>query len=318
MLDPDAALDYVTFVEARHEAWWARQQGKPAPWTDEPIVATRKFTNVFRAIDFGSQFLITELLDPELPAREILMRCFLYRHTNRPEPWEYFELLNGRMPLVEDLDEHLLTTWHEYRGRAPYETEGGARIKGERQIFSGAYLVFPQSQIKGTDKAESIVALTRRLFHPDSPDDVVPDFMAAITQAERFTALQRNKGVGNFMSMQTLTDWGYSSQCGEDREDEFVVGGPGAIKGAAALNPGARTGDVILWARDAVHASPGCPELPLDNPLGMPRLPSLMDIQNTLCEFSKYVRFQSKPPVQKPYRPAHPGLQLPPVLPAHW
>ena len=43
-----------------------------------------------------------------------------------------------------------------------------------------------------------------------------------------------------------------------------------------------------------------------------------MDVQNTLCEFSKYVRFQSKPIPTKQYVPAHPGPQPPPVLPKHW
>lgn len=327
MIDLDAALAFIGFVEARHQVWEKRQAGLPQPWTDDPIIASRKFTNVFRILDYGSQFLFDGILDDESSARDTLMRCFLYRHTGRPEVWQYLDIMLGHYPEVQDLDE-TLEIFKEYRGetkvhlkspRKPGQTgrgNGKQKIIGKRSIFTGAYLVFPQSQVPGTDKLESIIDLTKRLFTEGSPTDIVPDFLAAGTQAERFACLRHNRGVADFMSMQTLTDWGLSSQCGVDRENEFVVLGPGAIRGAKALDPTSKPYSTFEWAVNAIRSSPNCPRLEL--PDGRTRVPSYMDVQNTLCEFGKYVRFDSKPPAQQAYKPAHPGIQSTLVLPKHF
>lgn len=316
---------YLDFVAERHRVWEKRQRGEAGPWTGDPILASRKFTNVFRAIDYGSQYLITELLEGE--PRDVLMRCFLYRHTGRPEVWDYAEMMLGRWPVVEDLPE-LLPLWQEYRGewkaikcgvKGQKPTAGGRSRMGRkstRSMFTGAYLVFPQSDTPGSDKLEAVVNLTRRLFEPSSPTDILGDFLRAPTQAERFEVLRRNPGVANFMSMQILTDWGYTAHAGEDREDEFVVAGPGAERGAAALASGAKPLAVIEWAVEAIRGMPDAPRLAL--PGGGYRLPSYMDAQNTLCEFSKYVRYMGRPPATKAYRPAHPGPLPEPRIPMHW
>src|SRR5690606_16881611 len=114
----------------------------------------------------------------------------------------------------------------------------------DRPMFTGAYLVFPQSSAPGTDKLESIIDLTRRLVD----EGVFEKFVAAETQAARFGLLRANKGVADFMSMQILTDYGYST---EFRENEFVVPGPGARKGAAVL--GMKAEHAIEWGHAAVQ-----------------------------------------------------------------
>jgi hypothetical protein len=317
VLDIDAATDFLGFVDARHRVWQARQQGLPQPWTTDPIVASRKFTNVFRVLDHGSQYVLTDLVDPELSPRDQLARLFLYRHTGRVEVWEAMDLVSG-LPTLDNLDD-CLEAIKAYRGKTkvhlkskrvtPGRGNGHQKTIGERPVFTAAYLVFPQSAERGTDKLDSIFDLTRRLFTPGSPDDLVPDFLAATRQADRFEALRRNKGVADFMSMQVLTDWGYTPHCGQDLENDFVVPGPGARKGAAEL--GLKPEAALDWALSAVHALP-------EPPLLGDRLPSRMDIQNCLCEFSKYARFARSASTQKTYSPAHPGVQLPPVLPQHW
>lgn len=322
MIDIDAATTYLNFVEQRHVSWSARQQGLPQPWTTEPIVAARKFTNVFRILDHGSQFVLTDLIDPELSDRDQLMRLFLYRHTGKVEAWEALGLL-GDYPTVDTLPD-ALEAWKRYRGSGEYidrraesaRKTGRQWMKWDRPVFTRAYLVFPQSQERGTDKLDAILALTTRLFTPGSPDDIVPSFMAATDQPTRFAALRSQKGVGDFMSMQILTDWGYTPHAGADREDEFVVAGPGAVKGARALTIDRKPLDVIRWAQETVHASPLCPVVEL--PDGRLRKPSMMDVQNTLCEFSKYVRFEGGKPKSQPYKPAHPGEQPTPLFPASW
>lgn len=313
-VDPDRLAEFLEFTAERHRIWEKRQRGLPAPWTTHPALACRKFTNVYRVLDYGSQWLFSSLIDSLLSERHQLMLLFLYRHTGRTEVWDAYTLIDGG-PTI-DLErmrkffkEYRGTTTTTIRGKEARNAAGAVKNVFERSVFTSAYLVFPQSTEPGTDKLDSIFDLTHRLFDPGSPDDIVPDFVRARSQAERFKVLRRNKGVADFMSQQVLTDWGYTPHCGEFREDDFLVPGPGSRKGAAALAPGARAEDVAQWAWETVRSQPDCPVLE-------GRKPSLMDVgSNLLCEFSKLVRYTPK---GEPYKPAHPGPQPPPELPGWW
>lgn len=279
-LDVDAAMTFLAFVEERHRIWEQRQQGLPQPWTADPVLATRKFTNVFRVLDPGSQFVFDIEADT---AWDTLARLFFYRYTNLPATWDHVKSVLGRYPLEEDIGPELERIIKDYRDAG-------------NKVFSGAYIIPPN----GTgDKVTQVVELTKRFM-----TDCTEDFLAATTQADRFKVLERNQGVGKFLAMQILTDWGYTT---EDREDEFVVLGPGALKGASALAPGAKPMDVLMWAVEAIRSSPNCPTV-------RDRKPSWMDVQNCFCEFSKYVRG----PVATTYQPAHPGMQPKPTLPRWW
>lgn len=294
MIDVDQAMAFVHFVTERHRVWEKRQAGEPQPWTDDPVLATRKFTNVFRVLDPGSQFVVTSLLSDDPDPADFLMRCFLYRHTNLPEAWRAVRADLGEYPTRENL-ESVREIFHDIK-------RAGGRV------FSGAYMIYPQSSVPGTDKIDSIIDLTKSLF-VQSQIDV--QFLRAETQADRFAVLRRNKGVADFMSMQILTDFGYST---EFREDEFVVPGPGARKGAAFLWMEAE--EAIEWGWSTLSRMDDQPMFWGSGNRG--HFLSRMDVQNCLCEFSKYVRFGSKPSPQKSYSPAHPGLQLKPVLPPMW
>lgn len=288
-------VQYLRFVENRHKVWEQRQAGMPGPWTEDPILASRKFTNVFRVLDPGSQYVFR--LRSANPATT-LMRLFLYRHTGRVEAWEWLtEQGDGYLPDIEDLDT-VLEYWQAYKAAG-------------NPIFTGAYLVYPQSSSPGSDKLESIIRLTQRLF---GPERLAEEFLQARSQAERFAALRRHKGVADFMSMQILTDWGYLYP---QDENEFIVPGPGARKGVQAITKTPGQAAFLWFAREELLAGDECPTLNLDDK-GTLRYPSIMDVQNTMCEFSKYVRYLESGKVGQPYLPAHPGAQPAPILPAHW
>lgn len=305
-IDADVAMDYVAFVVERHKIWQARQAGLPQPWTDDPILARRKFTNVFRVLDPGSQFVLTDIDEPELDERDTLARLVLYRYTNRPATWQHIGDEMGGYPTADQMGEDLIQVFREYRDSG-------------NQVFSGAYIILPQPGVVGTDKCEDVVNLARTVV-----DDVFPEWDFATSQEDRFDLLLRNKGVGKFLAMQILTDWGYTHH-GSDVENEFVICGPGADAGARELDR-LTVGDkwpakgvaleVLEWCWEAIYAHPGCPTVGLSG--GMLRRPSAMDVQNTLCEFSKYARLQRKMSSGPPYSPDHPGVQPAPLFPEHW
>jgi hypothetical protein len=280
---------YLEFVEERHRVWELRQLGAPGPWTSDPTLATRKFTNVFRVLDPGSQFVFSLCHPEDDPSpKDALFRLFLYRYTNEPQTWRYLREFHDGFPRYSTPPLLLVEALQRYRD------------EGNR-VFSGAYVILPQPNRPG-DKVVQAVELAYRWVaaHGD-------DFLAARSQVARYDILRREYGVGPFMAMQILTDWGYTYHCGEDREGEFVVAGPGAIKGAKALG--------MTRPLEAIHRCHALIQLGDDVPtLPGGRTPSLMDVQNTLCEFSKYVRG----PVARSYRPAHPGYQPDPILPDHF
>lgn len=286
-MNPDTAITFLDFVVERHRVWERRQAGQPAPWTEDPILRSRKFTHVYRVLDYGSQFLVNELLNPLLSPRDALARCFLYRYTNLPATWTEMQRVMGRYPLEQDLNEVLVKIIHEYRDAG-------------NKVFSGAYMILPQPNREG-DKVQQAVELAARWMESHAGD-----FMAATTQSQRYEILRREYGVGPFLAMQILTDWGYSEQCGEDRENEFIIPGPGCIKGAKRVDSVADATTMIYWARDSLYALDDCPRL-------NGRRPSLMDVQNCWCEFSKYMRLVGK---DQPYTALH--KSEPPTLPRHW
>lgn len=289
MYDEEMVNLYTKFVLSRHAIWEARQAGESQPWTKDPILANRKFTNCFRVLDPGSQFVLTDLYT-ENPL-DFLARCVFYRLTNLPKTWRYLRTVLGRYPVVSDFTvgaENLTSILHQYR-------DAGNRV------FSGAYIIIPEPGT-ANDKISGAVRVAQRFV-----EDGAGKFLACDTQAERYTTLLSTAGIGNFLAMQILTDWGYGQDV--SYENEFISAGPGAQRGAAHLNPTLRANEVIYdltvtWSDEPLVQ------------LGRASL-SLMDVQNTLCEFSKYHRFAvaGKAYGTGGYRPAHPGPQPKPVLP---
>jgi hypothetical protein len=291
---------YRSFVFNRHRIWESRQKGRPQPWTYDAVLNSKKFTNVFRVLDPGSQYVVEMLNERWLPHEDVLARAILYRFTNKPDTWDHLKAVYGRWPLAEDMNEDLVQAIHEVPDGHP---------------FSGAYIIMPAPNKPG-DKVAAAVALARRLTMRGGSERVVEQVAGAATPRAAYEALRVPYGMGDFMSMQILTDWGYYYPLHD--ENEFVIAGPGSRRGVAALFPNGTKippEEVIRWVRDDWWMDAMCPTIP-----GVDRPPSLMDIQNTFCEYSKYVRYLLKDPHGEypPYRPAHPGAQPSPLLPHHW
>lgn len=290
-MDTDYLMIALHWARERHSIWEKRQAGEPGPWTKDPVLQTRKFTNLFRVLDPGSQYPLERLYTADLPLGEVLGRAWLYRHSNLPSAWPEEVPRLSEPGGTEAIHDH----WQEIRAR------------GEKWS-SGAYILRPESvggkHVVGGDKSEFFTRRCREIL--DGRWGILDTFLETEDPAERHAALTRPEGVGDFMALQILTDIHYTLT--EDRESDFVVPGPGSTRGAAWLSPGTPPLDVFRQVRSALLSQPWCPTIGAGHP------PSLMDIQNTLCELSKYM----KGPVPTDYRPAHPGPQPAPVLPWYY
>lgn len=288
--DHEMAQLFSNFVEERHRVWEKRQRNEDAPWTDDPVIANKKFTNCFRVLDRGSQFVVKDLMIDR--PHDYLARCIFYRITNLPATWgTLWNELGGQYPVAEDFT---------HRPDTLFRILDDRRSNGHR-VFSGAYIIIPEPGTK-RDKIAGAINLTKRFM-----EERANEFFDVTTQAKRYSVLRSMNGLGPFLSMQILTDWGYGESV--NRENEFIVAGPGSRRGAAHVNPDVKPEHLIQETKEAFEDNP------VVNINGHPL--SLMDVQNCYCEFSKYVRYLDRGETYgPPYSPDHPGYQPPPVLPS--
>jgi hypothetical protein len=286
--DEEMVCLYQRMVEERHLIWYARQNNEPQPWTSDPVLANRKFTNMFRVLDPGSQFVFA--LNDSNPV-DVITRLVFYRITNLPSTWYAMRTALGRFPLIDDI----------VNPTSLLEALYAHRAAGNR-IFSGAYIIVPEPGT-ANDKIDGAVRVTQRFV-----EQGMHTFLATDSMEEKFQALRSIAGLGKFLSMQILTDWTYLQA--EEPDLSFVVAGPGAQRGAALLNSTIKPEQVIR----EMHAEwTGHPLLVLEG-----RGLSPMDVQNTFCEFCKYAKERVNPRKKSPYQPSHPGVQARTILPAWW
>jgi hypothetical protein len=63
------------FAAARQEIFLRRLAGQHSPWTTDPILRDHRFTNVYRASDRVSQFLIRHVIyEGDQSAEEVVFR----------------------------------------------------------------------------------------------------------------------------------------------------------------------------------------------------------------------------------------------------
>ncbi len=260
--------DVVYFAQQRHIAW------EGGMLSDE-YVRTRKFTNVFRVLDRGSQYLLGLMDDvPITQIEDRLALSYLYRQVNRPDTME--DIIAANDDYLPTLTEVTDPDWIRDVVGPVVEARPGS-------FLSGAYMIYIKPGHSG-----GIIEKMLEAF-PAARAGLL-DVAEYSLLEHRVRQLQATPGIGPFLAMQIATDLGYCK--GEkDQENDFVLAGPGSRKGVAAMmgqEGYASPGTALKAIREfPVH---DLPALPYSN--GRPA--SLMDIQNVFCEFSKYSRYKAK------------------------
>lgn len=295
---------YVEFVAARHLAYSRRLSEGQIDWTapaegwvpEDAVVNSRKFTNVFRLLDRGTQFVQRDLLwdrqiEDSFP--DAVFRAYIYRHMNIPEPWIAFKDAVGRYPrLVDVKNGDLRRFWFDYSASG-------------KPLFGNAYRCFVGTENKGKTRLQWVMELADMM-----PQRINYTAFEKASTAERNAMLQEMPRCRNFMSMQILADLEDSPRVQGD-SNGFIIPGPGALVGAAELGVAKADAPALIHRLHHMWASDGSITLP-----GTSVTPSLMDVQNTLCEFGKYVRWsQQDHSGRKPYTGRGPLPQ--PFIPPH-
>jgi hypothetical protein len=194
-----------------------RVAGGPPPRTEDTILRRFKFCCVYRAADRVSQYMIRNVGYHGEPCRpeDRLFQIVAFRTFSRPETWETVRRSIGRYPALDDLASGQFTAALE-RARA---VNGG--------LYTAAFILCANNAYSQPAKHLNHVELWRHMFIEDR---LSAKLLETGTLREVYDLLRGYPLMGDFMSYQTAIDVGYSDLA-RFEEDEFVIAGPGALRG---------------------------------------------------------------------------------------
>jgi hypothetical protein len=253
--------------------FFRRLRGEGPPWTDDPVLATNRFTNAYRASDRVSQYLINEVIyGSSADERSTVLRVLLFKIFNRIETWRCLEDALGHIT-VDSFDAGYLAELLD------------ARMAAGDRLYSAAYIM-PSPKLGETRKHANHLRLLDQLLL----DRTVDRLLDASSLRELFEALVRVHSLGPFLAFQFAIDLNYS-ELFHFSEMDFVVAGPGAHDGIAKCFTDAHdvsAADVIRTVADTAGDHFDALGVEFESLWGRPL--QLIDCQNLFCEVSKYAR----------------------------
>ena len=274
----EAFRHYFGFMEERMNIFWRRYHGQSMPYTSDKILRNHKFTNVYRATDRVSQYLIKEVIngsDKSLTEEDLLLNILVFKVFNKIDTWKYIKqhypsitVKNFNAKTLSDL----LTSRREHQ-----------------PIFNGAYIMTGSSRFYTTLKYKH-----QRWLQMIQMEIIDEKKLTAIAKARSLEAvyflLKECTFIGPFLAYQYAIDFNYSEVI-DFSENSFVMAGIGAQRGIKkcfmSLN-GYSFEDAIRYTYDNLDLYRSKYGYSFTNLFG--REPKLIDLQNCFCETDKYLR----------------------------
>lgn len=278
----EAYNTFWQFAAERQNIYFARISNEPQPWTDDEVLLTYKFTNVYRATDRVSQYLLTDVIyrGDQSPS-SVFFRIILFKLFNKIGTWK---LLKSYFGSVEYSD----TLLRECERILNDALSDGVRI------YSAAYIM-PSggTDLAGHRKHSAHLRLLERMMH----DELASRISACNKMGRAFELLRSYPMLGDFLSYQFVTDLNYSNIC-DFSEMEFVMPGPGARDGIRKCFRnlgGLNEQEIIKLMAERQQFEFERLGLSFKSLWGRPL--QLIDVQNIFCEVSKYTRV-AQPEIQ--------------------
>ncbi|MDR4493375.1 MAG: putative DNA base hypermodification protein [Nitrospirales bacterium] len=264
---------YWRFASLRQAIFLRRVQGCAPPWTDDEVLSRYRFTNVYRASDRVSQYLIRRVLyNGEQSPSEVFFRTVLFKLFNRIDTWE--KLTEAVGP----------PSWREFKFDW-YATSLDRLLERGDRIYSAAYIM-PSPAFGSHRKHRNHLRLIEHMMK-----DSAPQRLAHVRSLrEAYNILRSYPSLGDFLAFQLAIDLNYSELL-DFPEMEFVVAGPGARDGISkcfADTGGFTEVDIIRMMSERAEAEFTRLGLEFHTLWGRPL--QLVDCQNLFCELSKYAR----------------------------
>lgn len=268
---------YWYFAAERLAMFERRLRGLPPRWTDDVILQTYKFCNVFRAADRVSQYMIREVCYHTEPCTpdDRLFQIVAFRMFSNIDTWRTIREHLGHYPTLRDLADGSFARAIEY----------AADQNGK--LYTGAFILCATDAYGQRRKHLNHIELFKHMFLADS-------LGAKILCAKSLRGVDRLLHayplMGDFMSYQIAIDLNYSALVNFS-ENEFTVAGPGALRGIKKCFTDLddyTPAEVIRWMVDNQEKEFARLGLTFDGLFG--RRLHAIDCQGLFCETDKYCR----------------------------
>lgn len=262
--------DIFAWMKERHTIYTKKMEGAPKPWTQDNILQSYRFCNVYRELDSVTAWIRENWREPQAQNPDLWFAMTLSRLVNWPDTLGILRF--GREDNFQ---------WNPLHF---FEDMKFEQAKGKK-VFSGAYIVSTNGYTM--DKAEYLAKhvldplwAAREEIRP-RPGDSLETF---------FGRLSRFNGLGSFMSGQVIADTKYAGELYKSPDWwQWATPGPGSKRGLNRVYnyPVDHPWTGRTWHQH--HAALLMEIEPLVAEAGMPDLHA-QDLQNCLCEFDKYER----------------------------
>lgn len=271
---------YFYFMSERMRMFRRKCEGvKQDNWTKDPILRCYKFTNVYRATDRVSQYLIRNVIYKNLhqyTPEDVLLRILIFKIFNKPETWEY---------LSEKLSDPISVKTYNPREIADLLTE----YQHGHPIFNNAYMM-AGSHIAYNDLPTKHDKWLRMVKREILDTGLLKKILDASSLKTVYELLNQCTFIGGFLAYQYAIDLNYSPYL-KFSEDSFVKAGVGAVRGIKKCfySYGHDYEDAIRFIYDNLETLEERYHAEGFHPL-KGHAPTLIDLQNCFCETDKYLR----------------------------
>ena len=279
-------LDDLYFWIAEREHIRNRKElGLPRPWTTDPILHEYRFCNVHRDDDTVTRWIHDNWLYPHMFDSNVQYAMIIARMVNHPD------------------------TLHELGYPMAWDPDHFMRVLSSRKsmghkVWTTAYMI-TGGYSKGGESKEVIIARVLTAAF----DKLLKDPIVRGDTLAKAAVKIRSPGIGTFLVGQAIADIKHSDLLiGADDWETWCAVGPGSTAGLNYLHdrPVATSlsdkqfQDEVLAIRELIFSEVG-------------RDIDAQNVQNCLCEFSKYVRtkYYGGAPKSR-YTPAKAAELLPP------
>jgi hypothetical protein len=283
MPDKDTVIStnaLLYFVWEREAMRIAKENRFNGALTLDPILSKYKFTNIRRKDDRVSEWIIKNVID-------------LYPTENyRQDLW--FVLLICRLINWPPTLQHLIDEGILLQAAGDFDTGKFSKSIEEfreslngKKVYSGAYMVYPTKKDVGSVKS---LSLARYIIEPtlDIGDDIDGSFFEHNSIADFVRVLSGCFGISTFIAGQVAADLTYGDAVLSKASDLYSYApiGPGSSKG---LNYLLGRGPYASWSQDDFNSELMSINENIKSNLEITDL-TLHDVQNVMCEYSKYTR----------------------------